>query len=155
MCVIKARRMGVCEMTVKHTRLVVQSSNTVLCVSHTPMRSCYNIDGLVEYCGNSIAFAMGHVSLVAITGAYILVPYLEVKSRQHIWRSGERFKNTYALLNLGALEISTLYKNCIFQCMGKICCVEFQRFPLKVHTKYLTRTLKDVHFIYMLKFKST
>ena len=37
--------------------------------------------------------------------------------------------------------------DCIFQCMGKIFCVEFQRFPLKFHTKYLTHTLKDVHFI--------
>ena len=27
--------------------------------------------------------------------------------------------------------------------MGKIFCVEFQRVPLKFHTKYLTHTLKD------------
>ena len=52
------------------------------------------------------------------------------------------FKNIYELLNLRALKISTLYKNCIIQCMGKIFCVEFQRFPLKFHTKYLTHTLK-------------
>ena len=31
--------------------------------------------------------------------------------------------------------------------MGKIFCVEFQRVPLKFHTKYLTHTLKDVDFI--------
>ena len=31
--------------------------------------------------------------------------------------------------------------------MGKIFCVEFQRSPLKFHTKYLTHSLKDVHFI--------
>ena len=31
--------------------------------------------------------------------------------------------------------------------MGKIFCVEFQRIPLKFHTKYLTHTLKDMIFI--------
>ena len=31
--------------------------------------------------------------------------------------------------------------------MGKIFCVEFQRYPLKFHTKYLTHTLKDMIFI--------
>ena len=60
---------------------------------------------------------------------------------------GGRFKNTYELLNLRALKISKLHKNHIFQCMGKIFCVEFQRVPLKFHTKYLTHTLKDVDFI--------
>ena len=63
-------------------------------------------------------------------------------------RSGGRFKNAYELLNLRALEISMLYKNHIFQCMGKIFCVEF-------HTKYLTHTLKDVDFIHNWKFKSS
>ena len=53
-----------------------------------------------------------------------------------------RFKNAYELLNLRALKISMLYKNRIFQCMGKIFCVEFQRVPLKFHTKYLTHTWK-------------
>ena len=61
---------------------------------------------------------------------------------------GGRFKNTYELLNPRALKISMLHKNRIFQCMGKIFCVEFQRFPLKFHTKYLIHTLKDVHFIH-------
>ena len=68
---------------------------------------------------------------------------------------GGRFKNTYELLNLRALKISKLHKNHIFQCMGKIFCVEFQRVPLKFHTKYLTHTLKDVDFIHILKFKSS
>ena len=68
---------------------------------------------------------------------------------------GGRFKNTYELLNLRARKISTLYKNRIFQCMGKIICVEFQRYPLKFHTKYLTHTLKDVDFIHSWKFKSS
>ena len=68
--------------------------------------------------------------------------------------SGGRFKNAYELLNLRALKISILYKIHIFQCMGKIFCVEFQRVPLKFHTKYHTHTLKGVDFIHKLKFKS-
>ena len=68
---------------------------------------------------------------------------------------GGRFKTAYELLNLRALKISMLYKNCIFQCMGKIFCVEFQRVPLKFHTKYFTHTLKDVDFIQRWKFKSS
>ena len=55
-----------------------------------------------------------------------------------------RFKNTYELLNLRALKFSPVNKTRIFQCMGKIFWVEFQRYPLKFHTKYLTHTLKDV-----------
>ena len=50
---------------------------------------------------------------------------------------GERFKNTYELVNLRALRFSTLYKNRIFQCMGEIFCVEFQRYPLKFRTNIL------------------
>ena len=71
--------------------------------------------------------------------------------------SGGRFKNAYQLLNLRAPKMSVLGKNCIFQCMGKIFCVEFQRYPLKFHTKYLIHTLKalkDVYFIQRWKFKS-
>ena len=68
---------------------------------------------------------------------------------------GGRFNNTYELLNLRALKISKLHKNHIFQCMDKIFCVEFQRVPLKFHTKYLTHTLKDVDFIHIWKFKSS
>ena len=37
--------------------------------------------------------------------------------------AGGRFKNTCELLNLRALK-NTMYKNHIFQCMGKIFCVE-------------------------------
>ena len=69
--------------------------------------------------------------------------------------SGGRFKNAYELLNLRALTISMLYKNHIFQCMGKIFCVEFQRVPLKFHTKYLTHTMKNVNFIRRWKLKSS
>ena len=63
------------------------------------------------------------------------------------------FKNIYGLLNLRALKI--LYTNQIFHCMGKIFCVEFQRYPLKFHTEYLTHTLKDGNFIQCWKFKSS
>ena len=63
------------------------------------------------------------------------------------------FKNAYELLNLRALKNWTLYKKkSIFQCMDKIFCVEFQK---KNHTKYLTHTLKDVHFIQRRKSKSS
>ena len=60
---------------------------------------------------------------------------------------GGRFKNTYELLNQRALKFSYVNKIHIFQCMGKIFCVEFQRYPLKFHTKYLTHTLKDMIFM--------
>ena len=60
--------------------------------------------------------------------------------------TGGRFKRTYELLNLRALKFSPVNKIHILQCMGKIFCVEFQRYPLKFHTKYLTHTLKDTFF---------
>ena len=66
-----------------------------------------------------------------------------------------RFKKTYELLNLRALKFSPVNKIHIFQCMGKIFCVEFQRYPLKFHTKYLTHTLKDTIFIQHWNFKSS
>ena len=66
-----------------------------------------------------------------------------------------RFKNTYELLNQRALKFSYVNKIHIFQCMGKIFCVEFQRYPLKFHTKYLTHTLKDMIFMQFWNFKSS
>ena len=68
---------------------------------------------------------------------------------------GGHFRNAYKLLNLRALKISVMYKNCIFQCMGKIFCVEFQMCPLKFHAKFLTHTLKDVYFVCRWKFESS
>ena len=68
----------------------------------------------------------------------------------HIWGGGGgggRFKNAYEIVNLGALKSSLLNKLHIFQCMDKIFRVEFQRLPLKCHTKCLTHTLKDTTFI--------
>ena len=73
----------------------------------------------------------------------------------HWWSWGGRFKNVYELLNLRALKIPMPYKNHIFRCMGKIFCVEFQRVPLKFHTKYLTHTLKDNIFMKHWNFKSS
>ena len=71
------------------------------------------------------------------------------------YMAGGHFKNVYELLNLRAVKISMLFKSHIFQYMGKIFCVEFQRVPLKFHTKYLTYTLKDVDSIHRWKFKSS
>ena len=65
-----------------------------------------------------------------------------------------RFKNAYEFVNLGALKMSTLYNIRIVQCMGKIFCVEIQRYTLKYYTKYLIHTMKDVWFVNWWKFKS-
>ena len=56
-----------------------------------------------------------------------------------------RSKNAYELLNLIAVKIATLHKNCFFQCMGKIFCVEFRRYNMKFNR--ISYPLKDVHFI--------
>ena len=46
--------------------------------------------------------------------------------------SSRCFKNMHELLNLRRpLEISTSYKNPVFQCMCELFCVEFQMGPLK------------------------
>ena len=74
-----------------------------------------------------------------------------------LWLQG-CFKNTYELLNLRALNFSLVNKIHIFQCMCQIFCVEFQRYPLKFHTKYRTHTLKDmilknIELLRVLRFK--
>ena len=61
----------------------------------------------------------------------------------------------YKLLNLRAVKFSPVNKIHIFQCMGKIFCVEFQRIPLKFYTKYFIHTLKDMILIQHLYFKSS
>ena len=85
--------------------------------------------------------------------------WLKVLRQRHIavliQGSGGRFKNTYELLNLRALKFSPVNKIRLFQCMGKIFCVEFQRYPLKFHTTYLTHALKDMIFIQHWNFKSS
>ena len=83
---------------------------------------------------------------------FLLVGYCLVLS---LVGPGGRFKKAYGLLNLRALKFSPLNKIHIFQCMGTIFCVEFQRYPLKFHTKYLTHTLKGTIFIQHWNFKSS
>ena len=56
----------------------------------------------------------------------------------------------FYLLNLRALAMFMLIQNDIFQCLGKIFCVEFQRYPLKFDTNYI----KNVYLIYIIKLKS-
>ena len=73
--------------------------------------------------------------------ALFQVEWSHVYANQMAWGY---FKNTYELLNLRALKFSPVDKIYIFQGMGKIFCVEFQRCPLKVNTKYLTHTLKNM-----------
>ena len=71
----------------------------------------------------------------------------------HLFGARGAFQNE--LLNLRALKFSPVNKMHIFQCMGKIFCVEFQRVPLKFHTKYLTHTLKETIFMQHWNFKSS
>ena len=63
--------------------------------------------------------------------------------------AGGHLKNINKLLDLGAL---TPYEIHMFQCMGNIFCVEFQRAPLKFHTKYVTHTSKDIIILQNLNF---
>ena len=74
--------------------------------------------------------------------------------------TGGRFKKTYELLNLRALKISPVNKIHIFQCMGKIFCAEFQRYPwnstqniLPIHWK--VRFLYNIGILRALRFKSS
>ena len=72
--------------------------------------------------------------------------FLGVQCRVSICQTGFKgFKNTYELLNLRALTFSPVNKILIFQCMGRIFCVEFQRH----------HTLKDMIFIQHWNFKSS
>ena len=72
------------------------------------------------------------------------------------WRGGGGggggSKYSYVFVNLGALKSSLRSKLHSFQCVGKLFCVEFQRIPLKFHTKYLAHTLKDTIFIHIKMF---
>ena len=63
-------------------------------------------------------------------------------------RSGDQVRKYLKLLNFLCLD-----EMHSFRCMGKIFCVEFQRYPLKFHTKYLAHTLKDVYVIKRSNFK--
>ena len=76
------------------------------------------------------------------------------QSHWDMWPGGH-FKHTYKLVNLGACKFSLVKKLHIFQCMGKIFWVEFQRKPLKFHTKYLTHTLNETIYFQCWKFRSS
>ena len=84
-------------------------------------------------------FVKGHVALPDINIC---------RGNENISHSCAIKKNTYVLLNLRALKFQALYKNRIFQYMRKLFCVEFQRYYLKLHTKYLANTMKDVYFVH-------
>ena len=59
--------------------------------------------------------------------------------------------NKFAEMDIfGGIWKKHLYKLHIFQCMGRIFCVEIQREPLEFHTKYLTLTLEDT-ILYKVK----
>ena len=55
---------------------------------------------------------------------------------------------------MGALNSSFHNKLHIFQCMGKIFCVECQRIPLKFYIKYLTHSLKDTILIQLYNLRA-
>ena len=61
----------------------------------------------------------------------------------------------YDLINLTLLNFFFSINNTSFSGMGKLFCVEFQRVPLKFHTKYLAHTLKDAIFIQCWKLVSS
>ena len=132
-----------------HTRVCVG-----VCVS-TYTHRCVVFFGWYENVGKwkRVLYYCPFVRVNTGTGGF---PHKEQIIWMFLWcLPGGRFKNAYELLNLRALKIPILYKNRIFQCMSKIFCVEFQRVPLKFHTKYLTHTLKDVNFITRWNFKSS
>ena len=65
-----------------------------------------------------------------------------------IWKTREGgVQKCLRALKSKSSKSSPVNKRHIFHCMGKIVCVEFQRVPLKFHTKYLTHTLKDTIFV--------
>ena len=68
---------------------------------------------------------------------------------------GRGFWNTYELLNLKALKIAICYENRMFQCMGKIFCVQLQRYPLKFQTKCLPpapfRTMTSLYTLSVIR----
>ena len=64
-------------------------------------------------------------------------------------------KNIFEVLNGRALKFSDLNETCILQCMDNIFCEEFQREPLKFHTKYFTHTMKDMSYIQHSNVKSS
>ena len=91
-----------------------------------------------------VVHSIFHPSLVNTCPADIITPSF---AKSLTGPAGGHFNNGYELLNLRALKFSTANEIHIFRCMGKTFCLEFQRVPLKFHTKYHTHTLKDTIFI--------
>ena len=91
------------------------------------------------------------------TPTYDLLLGSNVRKRKHdrVRGGGGGGKNTYELLNRRAFKFSPVDKISIFQYMGKIFCVEIQRYPLKFHTKYVTPILKNMSSIQHWTFKSS
>ena len=56
-------------------------------------------------------------------------------------KGGGRFKNIYEPLNLRAIEFSPVNKIHIFQYMGKIFCMEFQRYPCTKPSIYVCENI--------------
>ena len=126
-----------------------------------PLPCCYICDSGHCHCNHSVwihimTFRNAHMRYESPLGNFVHHQNLFAWwSWWPVLVPGGRFKNTYELLNLRALKISHGNKIYIFQCMGKIFCVEFQRCPLKFHTKYMTHALKDMIFILRWNFKSS
>ena len=59
----------------------------------------------------------------------------------HSFYSGRPVLNTYGLLILRAVKLSYADKIHIFQCMGKIFCVKFERYPLN-----FTQNILPIHW---------
>ena len=97
------------------------------------LRIC--VDPFGMQCCGSVYQMMKKLKKKYLEGIVSGVMLLENIARQ--WGRG-RFKNTYELLNLRTLKISTLYKNHIFQSMGNIFCVEFE-IPHKISYPYVER----------------
>ena len=84
--------------------------------------------------------------------AILLQSQAEGNEEQYHYGARGAFQRAYELLNLRALKISMLYKNHIFQCTGKIFCVEFQSYLwnstqniLPVHWKSLNELPPPLH----------
>ena len=88
------------------------------------------------------------IPYLAQVGCKVSLVNITEETDHVVVRPGGHFKNAYGLLNPRTLKFSYLNKIHIFQCLGKIFCVEFQRVPLKFHSKYLTHTLRDTIYIH-------
>ena len=132
-----------------HARQVFHHPN--ICMFAIIFHACILMDSLkiFTYCG-SIGYGVKNIyiwcrcwHIIELCCGFQEQSSVE-KTLKDCGTSRGHFKNIYEFLNLRALKFYTSYKNLIFQCMGKIFCVESQRYPLKFRTKYLAHTLKDV-----------